>query len=62
MQLSSLADPQETWTVILTKNVTRRLIDSATFKSAKGRTRGSMKCEVKRFELGTDLTIKDWIN
>ena len=38
------------------------LIDSAALKSAKGRTRGNMKCEVERFERGTDLTIKDWIN
>ena len=35
------------------------LSDSAALKSAKGRTRGNMKCEVGRFERGTDLTIKD---
>ena len=35
------------------------LIDSTAIKTAKGRTRGSMKCEVERFERGTDLTIKD---
>ena len=38
------------------------LIDSTALKAAKGRTRGSMKCEVERVERGTDLTIKDWIN
>ena len=38
------------------------LIDSTALMSAKGRSRGNMKCEVERFESGTDLTIKDWIN
>ena len=38
------------------------MIDSTALKAAKGRTRGSIKCEVERFERGTDLTIKDWIN
>ena len=38
------------------------LIDSTALKAAKGRFRGSMKCKVERFERGTDLTIKDWIN
>ena len=27
-----------------------------------GRTQESMKCEVERFERGTEFTIKDWIN
>ena len=38
------------------------LIDSTALRSAKGRSRGNMKCEVDRFERGTDLTIKDSIN
>ena len=38
------------------------MIDSNALRSAKVRSRGSMKCEVERFERGTDLTIKDWIN
>ena len=38
------------------------LIDMAAFKSAKGRTRGSMKYKVERVERGSDLTIKNWIN
>ena len=38
------------------------LIDSESLKAAKGRLRGSMKCEVERYERGTDLTIGDWIN
>ena len=38
------------------------LIDSTALRSAKGRSQGNMKCEVERFERGTDLTIKDWIN
>ena len=37
-------------------------IDSESLKAAKSRPRGNMKCEVERFERGTDLTIKDWIN
>ena len=38
-------------------------ISSETIQAAKGRSsRGMMKCEVERFERGTDLTIKDWIN
>ena len=35
------------------------LIGSTVLKSANGRTLGSMKCEVERFERSTDLTIKD---
>ena len=38
------------------------LIDSTALNAAKCRTQGSIKCEVERFERGTDLTIKDWIN
>ena len=38
------------------------LIDITALKAAKGRIRGSMKCEIERIERGTDLTIKDWIN
>ena len=38
------------------------LIDSAALKSTKGRSRGDMKCEVERFERGTDLTITDWVD
>ena len=38
------------------------LIDSTALKAAKGRTRGSMNCEVERYERGTDLNIKGWIN
>ena len=38
------------------------IIDIAALRAAKGRSRGSMKCEVERFERGTDLTIKYWIN
>ena len=38
------------------------LIDSTALRSAKGRSGGNMKFEVERFERGTDLTIKDWIN
>ena len=37
-------------------------IDSAFLKTAKSRPRGNMRCEVERFERGTDLTIKDWVN
>ena len=37
------------------------LIDSEAFKAAKSRTRINMRCEVERFERGTDLNIKDWI-
>ena len=37
-------------------------IDSAALRGAKRRYRGRMKCEIERFERGTDLTIKDWIN
>ena len=33
------------------------LIVSESLKSAKGRLRGNMKCEVERYERGTDLTI-----
>ena len=40
----------------------RFLIDSESLRAAKGRLRGNMKCEVKRYERGTDLTIEDWIN
>ena len=38
------------------------LIDSEAFKTAKSRTRGNMRCGVERFEIGTDLNFKDWIN
>ena len=38
------------------------LIDSESLLDAKGRLRDNMKCEVERYELGTDLTIEDWIN
>ena len=38
------------------------LLDSAALKAAKGRPRGSMKCEVPSFERGTELTIQNWIN
>ncbi len=38
------------------------LIDSESLKAAKGQLRGNMKCEVERYERGTDLTIEDWIN
>ena len=38
------------------------LIDSESLKAANGRLRGNMKCEVDRYERGTDLTIVDWIN
>ena len=34
------------------------LIDSTTLQAAKGRSRKSIKFEVKRFKRGTDLTIK----
>ena len=34
-------------------------IDSEYLKQSKSRSRGNMKCEVERFERGTDLTIKD---
>ena len=37
-------------------------IDSAAHKAAMGQSRGNMKCVFERFEHGTDLTIKDWIN
>ena len=38
------------------------LIDSEYLKSTKGRARGNMKCEVERYERGTDLNIKDWVS
>ena len=38
------------------------LIDSESLKAAKGRLRGNIKCEVERYEGGTDFTIGDWIN
>ena len=38
------------------------VIDSEYLKATKGRARGNMKCEVDRYERGTDLTIKDWIS
>ena len=37
-------------------------IDSDYLKATKGRARGNMKCEVERYERGTDLNIKDWIS
>ena len=37
------------------------LIDSDYLTNFKGRGRGNMKCEVERYERGTDLTIQDWI-
>ena len=37
-------------------------INSESLKASKSKTRGNMKCEVDKFERGTDLTIKDWIN
>ena len=38
------------------------LIDSESLKAAKDRLRGNMKCEVERYERGTNLTIEDWTN
>ena len=38
------------------------LIDSDSLKAANGRLRGTMKCEVERYERGTELTIVNWIN
>ena len=38
------------------------LIDCVPLNADKSRTRGNMRCEMKRFEWGTDLNIKDWIN
>ena len=35
------------------------IIDSAVFCAAYGRSRESMKCEVERFERGTNLIITD---
>ena len=40
----------------------RFLIDSESLRAAKDRLRGNMKCKVERYQRGTDLTIKDWIN
>ena len=40
----------------------RFIIDSESLTAAKGRLRGNMKCEVERYERGTDLTIEVWIN
>ena len=38
-------------------------INSEAIKTVKSRTpRGNVKCDVDRFERGTDLTIQDWIN
>ena len=37
-------------------------IDSLALRASNGRSRNSMKCEVKQFERATDLTIIDWIN
>ena len=37
-------------------------IDSETLRTAKGRPCRNMKCDVDKFERGTDLMIKDWIN
>ena len=36
-------------------------ITSDSLRSSKVHSRGSMKCEVEKFERGMDLTIKDWI-
>ena len=72
MELNRLADPQAIPTMTPTRikrdreiDLKRKgqfLIDSTALRSAKGRSRGNMKGEVERFERGTDLTIKDWIN
>ena len=37
-------------------------IDSEMLRTAKGRPCRNMKCDVDKFERGTDLMIKDWIN
>ena len=37
-------------------------IDSEALPAAKGRSPGNMKCEVERFERGTVIKIKCWIN
>ena len=49
-------------TAIDAKRKRQFLIDSESLKAAKRRVRGNMKCEVKRYERGTDLTIEDWRN
>ena len=38
------------------------IIGSESLKAVKDRLRGNMKCEVKRYKRGMDLTIDDWIN
>jgi hypothetical protein len=37
-------------------------IDSDFIKQTKNRPRGNIKCEFEKWEHGTHLTIKDWIN
>ena len=44
------------------KRKVKFLIDSTALKTAKGRSRGNMNCEVELFEPVTNLTIKVWIN
>ena len=57
-------DPEKTKRdkAIDAKQIGRFLIYSESLRAAKGRLRGNMKCEVERYERGTDLTIEDWIN
>ena len=55
-------DKRKDYREINFKRKGRFLIDSTALTSAKGRSRGNMKCEVDRFERGTDFIIKDWIN
>ena len=38
------------------------MIDSEMLRTAKARPCRNMKCDVDKFERGTDLMIKDWIN
>ena len=38
------------------------LIEIKFLKASNGRLRGTMKCELKQYERGTDLTIVEWIN
>ena len=40
------------------KRIGRFFIDNESMKAAKGRLRGNMKCEVERYERGTDLTAQ----
>jgi hypothetical protein len=37
------------------------LIDSSYIRSTSGHMRGNPKCEVEKFERGTDMTIENWI-